>query len=191
MFARFGTADQKAKYLDPLVNGEIRSSFSMTELGGTPRLSLTTPYRSRIVASSDATNLKNTTASVQGDKIVLSGHKWVSFLTLTAAIADVRWISGAGDPRNAVHIVLAVTDPSNPSPHKRHSLVLVNPKQQGVKVVRPLTVFGYDDAPEGHCEVKYDNVQLDVDSGVVGGRAGLGRGFEMIQARLGWVHGRG
>ena len=64
-------------------------------------------------------------------------------------------------------------------------MVVVDPKQKGVNVVRPLTVFGYDDAPEGHCEVKYENVQLDVDNGVVGGRAGLGRGFEMIQARLG------
>lgn len=97
----------------------------------------------------------------------------------------MQWISGAGDPHTAVHIVLAVTDPSNASPHKRHSLVLVNPKQKGVDVVRPMTIFGYDDAPEGHCEVKYDGVKLDVESGIVGGRAGLGRGFEIIQARLG------
>lgn len=91
--------------------------------------------------------------------------------------ADRQWISGAGDPRNAVHIVLAVTDPTNPSPHKRHSLILVDPKAKGVNVVRPMMVFGYDDAPEGHCEVKYDNVNVDVESGVVGGREGLGKGF--------------
>lgn len=76
-----------------------------------------------------------------------------------------------------MHIVLAVTDPSNPSPHKRHSLVVVEPKSAGVNVVRPMMVFGYDDAPEGHCEVKYDNVKIDVDTGIVGGRAGLGNGF--------------
>jgi acyl-CoA dehydrogenase len=90
-----------------------------------------------------------------------------------------QWISGAGDPRNAIHIVLAVTDPTNPSPHKRHSLILVEPSAKGVNVVRPMMVFGYDDAPEGHCEVLYDGVKLDVESGVVGGRAGLGRGFEV------------
>ncbi|RSH92212.1 hypothetical protein EHS25_008627 [Saitozyma podzolica] len=155
VLARFGTPEQKQKYLVPLLKGEIRSSFSMTEVA---------------VASSDATNLKNTTARVEGNQVVLSGHKW--------------WISGAGDPRNAVHIVLCVTDPGNASPHKRHSLVLVEPKMKGVKIVRPMTVFGYDDAPEGHCEVIYDNVRLGVDS-VVGGKAGLGRGFEIIQARLG------
>jgi acyl-CoA dehydrogenase len=93
--------------------------------------------------------------------------------------ANNQWISGAGDPRNAIHIVLAVTDPSNPSPHKRHSLILVEPSAKGVNVVRPMMVFGYDDAPEGHCEVRYDQCQLDVESGVVGGRAGLGRGFEV------------
>ncbi|NXD32509.1 IBR3 dehydrogenase, partial [Spelaeornis formosus] len=80
---------------------------------------------------------------------------------------------------------LAITDPSNPSPHKRYSLVLVEPKQQGVEIVRPMMVMGYDDAPEGHCEVKYNNVKVDVETGIVGGRAGLGRGFEIIQARLG------
>ncbi len=88
-----------------------------------------------------------------------------------------QWISGAGDPRNAVHIVLAVTDPSNPSAHKRHSLVLVDPKAKGVEVVRPMTVFGFDDAPEGHCEMRYRDVKLDVESAVVGGKAGLGMGF--------------
>ncbi|WWC86845.1 uncharacterized protein L201_001724 [Kwoniella dendrophila CBS 6074] len=158
VLARYGTPEQKQKYLVPLLKGEIRSSFSMTEYG---------------VASSDATNLRNTTALPDSSNKALrvNGHKW--------------WITGAGDPRNIIHIVLAVTDPNNPSPHKRHSLVLVDPRAKGVKIVRPLTVFGYDDAPEGHCEVVYDNVEIDVDSGVVGGRQGLGRGFEIIQARLG------
>ncbi|WWD07608.1 hypothetical protein V865_005709 [Kwoniella europaea PYCC6329] len=157
VLARFGTPQQKEKYLVPLLKGEIRSSFSMTEYG---------------VASSDATNLRNTTALPSSSgKLSVKGHKW--------------WITGAGDPRNVIHIVLAVTDPKNPSPHKRHSLVLVDPRSKGVKIVRPLTVFGYDDAPEGHCEVVYDGVEIDVDSGVVGGKAGLGRGFEIVQARLG------
>ncbi|WWC68016.1 uncharacterized protein I206_101935 [Kwoniella pini CBS 10737] len=158
VLARYGTSKQKDKYLVPLLKGEIRSSFAMTEYG---------------VASSDATNIRNTTAlpSSNSGKLIVKGHKW--------------WITGAGDPRNAIHIVLAMTDPQNPSPHKRHSLVLVEPRLQGVKVVRPLTVFGYDDAPEGHCEVVYDGVEIDVESGVVGGRAGLGKGFEIIQARLG------
>ncbi|WWC59540.1 uncharacterized protein I303_102096 [Kwoniella dejecticola CBS 10117] len=158
VLARYGTPEQKEKYLVPLLKGDIRSSFAMTEYG---------------VASSDATNIRNTTAlpSSNPDKLVVKGHKW--------------WITGAGDPRNAIHIVLAMTDPQNPSPHKRHSLVLVDPRSKGVKIVRPLTVFGYDDAPEGHCEVVYDGVEVDVDSGVVGGLAGLGKGFEIIQARLG------
>lgn len=156
VIARFGTQAQKDKYLTPLLNGEIRSSFAMTEYG---------------VASSDASNLHNTTVVRKGDKLILRGHKW--------------WISGAGDPRNAVHIVVAVTDPNNPSKHKRHSLILVDPKAPGVKIVRPLTVFGYDDAPEGHCEVIYDNVELDANTAVVGGAGNLGRGFEMLQARLG------
>jgi hypothetical protein len=96
----------------------------------------------------------------------------------SVASSDIpQWITGAGDPRNAVHIVLAVTDPSNASPHGRHSLVLVDPKAKGVEVVRPMTVFGYDDAPEGHCEVRYRDVKLDVETAVVGGKAGLGKGF--------------
>ena len=74
--------------------------------------------------------------------------------------------------------MLAVTDPSNNSPHKRHSLILVDPKTEGVEIVRPMTLFGYDDAPDGHCEVRYRDVKVDLESGVVGGRAGLGRGFE-------------
>ncbi|ORY30359.1 acyl-CoA dehydrogenase/oxidase [Naematelia encephala] len=156
VFARFGTKAQKARYLKPLLDGEIRSSFAMTEYG---------------VASSDATNLKNTTAVREKDELVVNGHKW--------------WISGAGDPRNALHIVLAMTDPHNQSPYRRHSLVLVDPHGRGVNVVRPMTVYGYDDAPEGHCEVKYEGVRIGLHEGVVGGEAGLGRGFEMLQARLG------
>ncbi|RXK36300.1 acyl-CoA dehydrogenase [Tremella mesenterica] len=155
VLAMYGTPQQKDKYLRPLLQGEIRSSFSMTEFG---------------VASSDATNLHNTIATQSSSTLMLSGHKW--------------WISGAGNPQNRLHIVLAVTHPQNP-PHQRHSLLLVDPGQRGVNVVRPMTILGYDDAPEGHCEVIYDNVSLDPDTSVLGGRQGLGRGFEMLQARLG------
>lgn len=177
VLARFGTQEQKNKYLVPLLNGDIRSSFAMTEYGGK---SFDPQYYDIshaeltfcVVASSDATNLHNTQATLSSSSTLsLSGHKW--------------WISGAGDPRTSVHIVLAVTDPNNPSAYKRHSLLLVEPTQKGVKIVRPMMVMGYDDAPEGHCEVIYDNVQVDLVRGVVGGKEGLGRGFEMLQARLG------
>lgn len=91
-----------------------------------------------------------------------------------------QWISGAGDPRNKIHILIGLSDPENPSPHKRHTIVLIPPSTPGVKVVRPLKVFGYDDAPEGHCEVVYDNVVLDEKECLVGG---WGRGFE-VSARI-------
>jgi len=156
VFARFGTQAQKDKYLFPLVNGKIRSAFSMTEYG---------------IPSSDASNLRNTVARREGNKLILNGHKW--------------WISGAGDPRCSVHIVVAQTDPTNPSKHKRHSILFVDPKTPGVEIVRPMKVFGYDDAPEGHCEVVYKDVVLDLEESVAGGSGNLGRGFEMLQARLG------
>lgn len=95
-----------------------------------------------------------------------------------------QWISGAGDPRNSVHVLVAQTDPTNPSKHKRHSIIFVDSKLPGVEVVRPMTVFGYDDAPEGHCEVVYKDVEVPITA-VVGGAGNMGRGFEMLQARLG------
>lgn len=90
-----------------------------------------------------------------------------------------QWISGAGDPRNKIHILIGLSDPENPSKHQRHTIVLIPPSTPGVKVVRPLKVFGYDDAPEGHCEVLYDNVVLDEKECIVGG---WGRGFEVSRA---------
>ncbi|KAL1411470.1 hypothetical protein Q8F55_002428 [Vanrija albida] len=155
VIARFGSDRQKDKFLHGLVDGKIRSAFAMTEYG---------------IASSDASNLRNTTAVRKGNKLILNGHKW--------------WISGAGDPRCAVHIVVAVTDPNNADKYKRHSIFIVDTKLPGVEVVRPMTIMGYDDAPEGHCEVIYNNVELDLDD-VAGGQQNLGRGFEMLQARLG------
>lgn len=152
VFARYGNEDQKAKYLRPLLEGKIRSSFAMTEFG---------------IASSDATNLRGSIRK-EGNEVVVNCHKW--------------WISGAGDPRNRIHILIGLSDPENPDKHKRHTIVLIPPQTPGVKVVRPMKVFGYDDAPEGHCEVRYDNVRLNEKDCIVGG---WGRGFEIIQGRLG------
>ncbi|ESK97502.1 acyl- dehydrogenase [Moniliophthora roreri MCA 2997] len=151
VLARYGSPEQQKKWLIPLLNGEIRSSFSMTE---------------KHVASSDATNIR-TSIKREGDEIVINGHKW--------------WISGAGDPRCALHLVLGKSDPGNQSAYHQQSIVIVPANAPGVKVVRPMTVFGFDDAPEGHCEVIYDNVRVPLSNLVLG----WGRGFEIIQGRLG------
>lgn len=94
-----------------------------------------------------------------------------------------RWISGAGDPRCAVHLVMGKSDPDNKDRYHQQSVVLVPSNAPGVKIVRPMKVFGYDDAPEGHCEIIYDNVRVPLDNMVLG----WGRGFEIIQGRLGCV----
>ncbi|KZO93240.1 acyl-CoA dehydrogenase NM domain-like protein [Calocera viscosa TUFC12733] len=151
VFARYGTPTQKKAWLVDLMAGKTRSSFAMTE---------------RFVASSDATNIK-TSIRKEGNDIVINGHKW--------------WISGAGDPRCAVHLVMGKSDPNNPDRYQQQSIVIVPANTPGVKVIRPMTVFGYDDAPEGHCEVIYENVRVP-ESNLI---AGWGRGFEVIQGRLG------
>ncbi|TDL29328.1 acyl-CoA dehydrogenase NM domain-like protein [Rickenella mellea] len=151
VLARYGSAEQKKKWLVPLLNGEIRSSFSMTE---------------RFVASSDATNIR-TSIRREGNEIVINGHKW--------------WISGAGDIRNRLHLVMGKSDASNPDTHAQQSIVIVPSDAPGVKIIRPMTVFGYDDAPEGHCEVIYENVRVPLSNLVLG----WGKGFEIIQGRLG------
>ncbi|EJT97585.1 acyl-CoA dehydrogenase NM domain-like protein [Dacryopinax primogenitus] len=151
VFARYGTPEQKKKWLVDLMAGKTRSSFSMTE---------------RFVASSDATNIR-TSIRKEGNEIVINGHKW--------------WISGAGDPRCAVHLVMGKSDPTNPDRYKQQSIVIVPVNAPGVRVVRPMTAFGFDDAPEGHCEVIYENVRVP-ESNLI---AGWGRGFEVIQGRLG------
>lgn len=154
VLARYGNSAQQAKYLLPLLKGEIRSSFAMTEVG---------------VPGADARGLRGTTIHrLPGGKIKVTGRKW--------------WISGAGDPRNKIHILIGLSDPNADTPHTKHTIVLVPSDAKGVKVVRPMSVFGYDDAPEGHCEVEYDNVILDEKEALVGG---WGRGFEIIQGRLG------
>ncbi|KAG0006816.1 hypothetical protein BGZ65_003269 [Modicella reniformis] len=151
VFAKYGSPEQKRKYLVPLMNGEIRSAFAMTEIA---------------VSSSDATNIEPRIERV-GDHYIINGHKW--------------WISGAGDPRCKVFLVMGKSDPDNESLYMQQSIVIVDAGTPGVEVVRPLTVYGYDDAPEGHCEVKFTNVKVPLSNIVVG----EGRGFEIIQGRLG------
>ncbi|KZW03959.1 acyl-CoA dehydrogenase NM domain-like protein [Exidia glandulosa HHB12029] len=151
VFARYGTPEQQKTWLRPLLDGKIRSAFAMTE---------------RFVASSDARNIK-TSIRQEGDQIVINGHKW--------------WISGAGDPRTRVHLVMGLSDPTNKNEYLRQSIVIVPADAPGVKIIRPMQVFGYDDAPEGHCEIIYENVRVPASNII----AGWGRGFEVIQGRLG------
>ncbi|OAV92455.1 hypothetical protein PTTG_06406 [Puccinia triticina 1-1 BBBD Race 1] len=152
VLARYGTPQQKEKWLKPLMNGQTRSSFAMTEPA---------------VASSDATNIQT---SIMFDRekqqIVINGRKW--------------WISGAGDPRNAVHLIMGKSDTSAPK-HSQQSIVIVPPGTPGVKLIRPMQVFGYDDAPEGHFEVLYEDVRVPIENLVYD----WGKGFEIVQSRLG------
>ena len=148
--ARYGSAAHKAQWLKPLLEGKIRSAFAMTEPA---------------VASSDATNIE-TSMERDGDGYLINGRKW--------------WISGAGDPRCAIYIVMGKTDPSAER-HAQQSMILVPANTPGVQVLRPLNVMGYDDAPHGHMEISFKNVRVPLANILLG----EGRGFEIAQGRLG------
>lgn len=150
VLARYGTQAQRDEWLTPLLNGEIRSAFAMTEPA---------------VASSDATNIQ-CTIDRQGDEYVINGRKW--------------WTSGAPDPRCKIMIVMGKTDVNAPR-HQQQSQILVPLETKGVTIVRPLKVFGSDDAPHGHAEVSFENVRVPV-SNLIGNQ---GEGFAIAQGRLG------
>ncbi|KAJ3384038.1 hypothetical protein HDU92_003787 [Lobulomyces angularis] len=154
VLAKYGNEAQKEKWLKPLLDGKIRSAFAMTE----PR-----------VASSDATNIETyiTKDPKNPDYYLINGRKW--------------WISGAGDPRCKIYLLMGKNDANNKDKHRQQSVIIIPADTPGITVLRPLTVFGYDDAPHGHCEILFENVRVHKENMILG----EGRGFEIVQGRLG------
>ena len=151
VLARYGTEEQKRRWLEPLLAGDIRSTFAMSE----PQ-----------VASSDATNVE-TSIKRSGDEYVINGRKY--------------YASNACHADTAFYIVMGKSDPTNPDRYKQQSQIIVPKGTPGLHLVRPLTVFGYDDAPGGHAELLLDGVRVPVANLILG----EGRGFEIAQGRLG------
>ncbi len=148
---RYSTPEHKKKWLEPLLNGEIRSAYLMTEPD---------------VASSDATNVSMSCVR-NGDHYVLNGEKW--------------WASGAGDPRCKIYIVMVRTGGEDTPKHQRHSMILVPAGTVGIEKIRPMQVYGQDDAPHGHFHLRFTNVRVPASDLLVG----EGKGFEIAQGRLG------
>ncbi|MEO8506669.1 MAG: acyl-CoA dehydrogenase family protein [Betaproteobacteria bacterium] len=151
VLVRYGTPEQKARWLTPLLAGEIRSAFAMTEPA---------------VASSDATNIESSIVR-DGDAYVVNGRKW--------------WTTGGPDPRCQILIFMGKSEPAHPDRHRQQSMILIPVATPGVRLVRVLPVFGYDDAPHGHAEYDFENVRVPASNLLLG----EGRGFEIAQGRLG------